>query len=62
MRCDCGCDFEPVIEYRHRVLCGDCTNPDDVQRLLGDLTPTFVFADPPYGVNIVATNEPSWWR
>jgi hypothetical protein len=41
---------------RHRLLCGDATKAEDVERLMGDETPGMVFADPPYGVSIVATN------
>jgi hypothetical protein len=40
----------------HRVLCGDCLEDGTLERLLGTQTPDMVFADPPYGVNIVATN------
>lgn len=41
---------------RHRLLCGDSTKPEDVARLMGERVPGMVFADPPYGVSIVATN------
>lgn len=41
----------------HRLLCSDCRDPDQRTRLLGDVIPTMIFADPPYGVSIVATNE-----
>jgi hypothetical protein len=42
---------------RHKILCGDCLDPDNIKRLLGDTVPDLILADPPYGVNIVATNE-----
>lgn len=35
----------------HRLLCGDCTNPDDVQKLLDGREPILMVTDPPYGVN-----------
>jgi len=34
----------------HRLLCGDCTNPEDVALLLGDLAPGLMVTDPPYGI------------
>lgn len=36
---------------RHRLVCGDATKADDVQRLLGDVKPHLMVTDPPYGVN-----------
>lgn len=36
---------------KHRLLCGNCTNPDDVKRVLGDVAPHLMVTDPPYGVN-----------
>ena len=41
---------------RHRLLCGDSTNAEDVARLMDGARATLVFADPPYGISIVATN------
>lgn len=39
---------------KHRLLCGDATNPDDVDRVLDGLgDPGIVWADPPYGINAV---------
>jgi|HubBroStandDraft_6_1064221.scaffolds.fasta_scaffold128450_2 DNA modification methylase len=35
---------------RHRVLCGDATNPETVARLLGDRQPGLLVTDPPYGI------------
>ena len=35
----------------HRVLCGDSTKREDVERLMGGKKADVVFTDPPYGVN-----------
>lgn len=41
---------------RHRLLCGDATNPEDVRRLLGEDRPLLMVTDPPYGVEY----DPTW--
>ena len=41
----------------HRVVCADCLVPATLPRLVAGETPAMVWADPPYGVSIVATNE-----
>jgi len=38
---------------RHRILCGDSTNLHNLHRLLSDTQIHMVFADPPYGINLV---------
>lgn len=38
----------------HRLLCGDATNPEHIDRVLADLgAPGIVYADPPYGIKAV---------
>ena len=37
---------------KHRVICGDCTNPDVVARLLGNAKPFLLVCDPPYGISL----------
>src|ERR1017187_415606 len=36
----------------HRLLCGDCTKPEDVARLLADDKPGLMVTDPPYGIEL----------
>jgi hypothetical protein len=35
----------------HRLICGDATAPDDVERLLAGVTPLLMVTDPPYGID-----------
>ena len=41
---------------RHRLICGDSTNADDVERVLAGVKPHLMVTDPPYGVNY----DPAW--
>jgi DNA modification methylase len=36
----------------HRVICGDCTQPEVVARLLRDVKPLLLITDPPYGIEL----------
>ena len=38
---------------QHRLLCGDSTKIDDVEKLMNGNKADMVFADPPYGISIV---------
>ena len=52
-------DVEPICKtgdlYRlgdHRLLCGDATSKDDVERLMDGKKTDVVFTDPPYGMGL----------
>ena len=36
---------------RHRLVCGDATNPDDVEKLMDGKKANLIVTDPPYGVS-----------
>jgi site-specific DNA-methyltransferase (adenine-specific) len=57
MKCDCGHSFEPVIQYQHRLICGDCTDAAVVARVMGGERIRCVWTDPPYGVSYADKNE-----
>lgn len=44
------------IMGKHRLLCGDSTKSDDVDRVLGGKNPHLMVTDPPYGVDY----DPGW--
>jgi DNA modification methylase len=41
---------------RHRIVCGDSTDPATVEAVLGGVRPHLMVTDPPYGVNY----DPAW--
>jgi DNA modification methylase len=45
-----------LIGGKHRLLVGDCTSPENVDRLTGGETPFIMVTDPPYGVDY----DPNW--
>ena len=42
---------------KHRVMCGDSTSIDAVERLMDGQKADMVFTDPPYGISIVKGNK-----
>jgi DNA modification methylase len=42
---------------RHKIMCGDCTNPKHVEKLLNGKTVDQLLTDPPYGVDYAKKNE-----
>jgi DNA modification methylase len=50
MKCNCGHKFKPDPLYRHRILCGDSTSREDVDRLLAGDKVAICLTDPPYGL------------
>jgi DNA modification methylase len=64
------------LKSKHRVLCGDSTSADDVDRLMGGEMAALILADPPYGMGkesegVVNDNlhaekldafQMKWWR
>ena len=40
-----------ILKSRHRVMCGDSTSIDAVEKLMDGHKPDMVFTDPPYGIN-----------
>lgn len=45
-----------ILIGRHRLLCGDSTNPQHIDRLLAGAAPEIMVTDPPYGVEY----DPEW--
>lgn len=42
---------------KHRLMCGDATKPEDVQKLTGGVLVDAVFTDPPYNVNYTGAGK-----
>lgn|SRR6185312_1386797 len=43
-------DADDGVIAGHRLICGDCTDPAVVARLLGDAKPLLLVTHPPYGI------------
>lgn len=65
---DDGYDFKDVVDHRasegdvwqlgeHRLMCGDSSSREDVEKLTGGVRAKMVFTDPPYGVAIGTKNQ-----
>ncbi|MBI5724289.1 MAG: site-specific DNA-methyltransferase [Planctomycetes bacterium] len=50
----CGKEYSAAIESKHRLLCGDSRNAQDMTRLMDGRTADMVWTDPPYGVAIAS--------
>lgn len=48
MKCACGCEFEPAVQYTHRLIVGDCTDANTVHRLVDGPKANLVVTSPPY--------------
>lgn len=44
----------------HRVLCGDCTDPKNIERLMQGEKADMVFTDPPYNVDYQGHDNERW--
>lgn len=42
----------------HRILCGDCSKPEDLEKLFGKDKAGLIHTDPPYNVNYYGGNRP----
>lgn len=46
---------------QHKLMCGDSTIKEDIQKLLQGKNPNMVFTDPPYNINYGSSKDhPSW--
>lgn len=55
----CGKEYEAPVQSQHRLLCGDSTQPEDVNRLMDGLAASLCFTSPPYnlGGNTLGGNK-----
>lgn len=59
-------EVKPVTQFGdiwqlgdHRLMCGDATSREDVERLMDGNLADMIFTDPPYGVSYKGTNNPN---
>jgi len=47
------------LKFNHRIMCGDSTKKEDVDKLMNGQKADMVFTDPPYGINYEHDNRPA---
>ena len=54
IKCECGheCEYDESEIHSHRLMCGDSTKVDDVEKLMNGEKADMVFTDMPYGMNL----------
>ena len=57
----CGHEFEAEPDGGHRLLCGDATSADDVERLMGVEEADICFTSPPYAQQRDYKTGPQDW-
>jgi len=57
MKCNCGHEFEPEVQYRHRIVCGDSTDKEVVAAVMDGEKAIAMWTDPPYGVSYVGKTK-----
>ena len=52
MKCSCGHEFEPTVQYRHRLAVGDCTDKAVVEAVMRGERARLCLTDPPYNYDM----------